>query len=123
MRVDKAKNIKKIAPKLLLDPIQTDRELEQKTWVWKSTINRIKNELGQIGAKDERILWVCETDFEIVKIWQEIIKNRLQDKEEVSKMRTFEIAQTIEKSEKRYSLFIWDITDKEWWLKEVIIEM
>lgn len=122
MQKDKKKRLWKVAKELIKDPLLTTRELEKKTWISKSAIaNYINNDLDTFGQKDDRILWVCETDFEIVKLWQAIIKNRLQDEEEVAKMRTFEIAQTIEKSEKRYQIFKWDITDKNWWLKEINI--
>ena len=122
IRWDKKKNIAKVAEELLNNPLSSVREVAEKTWVSKSTVaNYINKDLDKLGQKDKSILEVCNVDFDIVKIWQEIIKQRLQDKEEVSKMRTFEIAQTIEKSEKRYMLFKWDITNNDWWLKEINI--
>ena len=117
MRTDKAKNKSKIVKEVLKNPLQSQREIAKKVWLWKTTIQ--EHLQGIKTTKDDRILWVCEKDFEIVTIWQEIIKQRLQDKEEVKKMRTFEIAQTIEKSEKRYMLFKWEATDKDWWLKSI----
>lgn len=119
MQKDKKKRIWKVAKELIKDPLLTTRELEKKTWISKSAIaNYINNDLDTLGQKDDRILWVCETDFNIVKLWQAIIEKRLQDEAEVAKMRTFEIAQTIEKSEKRYQIFKWDISNKDWWLKQ-----
>ena len=117
IRVDKAKNKSKIVKEVLKNPLQSQREIAKKVWLWKTTIQEHLQDIKT--TKDDRILWVCEKDFEIVTIWQEIIKQRLQDKEEVKKMRTFEIAQTIEKSEKRYMLFKWEATDKDWWLKSI----
>lgn len=117
MRTDKAKNKSKIVKEVLKNPLQSQREIAKKVWLWKTTIQEHLQDIKT--TKDDRILWVCEKDFEIVTIWQEIIKQRLQDKEEVKKMRTFEIAQTIEKSEKRYMLFKWEATDKDWWLKSI----
>ena len=120
IRWDKKKNIAKVAEELLNNPLSSVREVAEKTWVSKSTVaNYINKDLDKLGQKDKSILEVCNVDFDIVKIWQEIIKQRLQDKEEVSKMRTFEIAQTIEKSEKRYMLFKWEATWKDWWLKSI----
>ena len=123
MRTDKAKNTAKVLKEVIKDPLLTEREIAENTWVSKSSVNRAMQEMGQIGAKDQNILDICSTDFEIVKIWQAIINERLKDKTETDKMKTFEIAQTIEKSEKRYMLFKWEATDKNWWLKEVIIEL
>ena len=119
IRVDKKKNIAKVVKTVLKDPLLTEREIAVKANISNWTAHNIKQELEQIWAKDDRILWVCEKDFEIVTLWQEIIKQRLKDKEEVAKMRTFEIAQTIEKSEKRYMLFKWEATWKDWWLKNI----
>lgn len=119
IRWDKKKNVAKVVKEVLHNEVWTQREIAENTWLWLWTVNRVIKELEQTGTKDDRILWVCEKDFEIVTIWQEIIKQRLKDKEEVAKMRTFEIAQTIEKSEKRYMLFKWTATDKNWWLKSL----
>lgn len=118
-RVDREKNEWIVAKEFLDNPLQTLREVEEKTWISRTTVWDIKNNLDKIWQKDDRILWVCEKDFEIVQLWQEIIAKRLKDAEEVKKMRTFEIAQTIEKSEKRYMLFKWEATWKDWWLKDI----
>ena len=117
MRTDKAKNKSKIVKEVLKNPLQSQREIAKKVWLWKTTIQEHLQDIKT--TKDDRILWVCEKDFEIVILWQSIIAERLKDKEEVKKMRTFEIAQTIEKSEKRYMLFKWEATDKDWWLKSI----
>ena len=117
MRTDKAKNKSKIVKEVLKNPLQSQREIAKKVWLWKTTIQEHLQDIKT--TKDDRILWVCEKDFEIVTLWQSIIAERLKDKEEVKKMRTFEIAQTIEKSEKRYMLFKWEATDKDWWLKSI----
>ena len=119
IRWDKKKNIAKVVKEVLHNEVWTQRDIAENTWLWLWTVNRVIKELEQNGTKDDRILWVCEKDFEIVTLWQEIIKQRLKDKEEVAKMRTFEIAQTIEKSEKRYMLFKWEATWKDWWLKNI----
>jgi hypothetical protein len=95
----------------------TRDEIAKQAWVSQWTASNVLSKLDQYWRKDDRILWVCEKDFEIVKLWQAIIADRLKDKTETDKMRTFEIAQTIEKSEKRYMLFKWDVTKADWWLK------
>ena len=117
--MSKVKRLWNVTKELLKDPTLTIREVAEKTWVSKSTVaNYINEDLDKIGQKDDRILWVCEKDFEIVQLWQALISERLKDKNETDKMRTFEIAQTIEKSEKRYMLFKWSATDKDWWAKQ-----
>ena len=121
MRVDKKKNKAKIIKEIIKNPLQSQREMAKNVWLWKTTIQEHLQEIKT--TKDDRILWICEKDFEIVKLWQSIIEERLRDKSETDKMRTFEIAQTIEKSERRYMLFKWNATDDNWGAKEIIIEM
>lgn len=117
--MSRPKNIAKVLKERINNPLETTREIAQKTWIDHSTVARIDKQLPQIATKDQNILDICAVDFEIVKKWQAIINERLSQKEEIDKMRTFEIAQTIEKSEKRYMLFKWDITNKEWGLKNI----
>lgn len=119
IRSDKKESLLKVADIVLNDPLLSQRDIAEKTWLWLWTVNRAINDLEQIGTKSEDIMKVCETDFNIVKLWQKIIEERLQKKEEVEKMRTFEIAQTIEKSGRRYMLFKWQATDNEGWAKDI----
>lgn len=119
MRVDKAKNTWSVWKSILTNPLKTDREIAEELWIWKSSVNRAKKELGQIGAKDKEILDICKTDLSIVKLWQAEIERRLSEKEELEKMRTVEISQVIKENTARYSIFKWDATDKEWGLKNI----
>lgn len=119
MRADKAKSISEVKKILVTDPLATDREIAQETWLWKSTVNRAIQEMGQIGAKDENIIKITDLDLSIVTIGQREIERRLNDKEEVEKMRTVEISQVIKESTARYSLFRWSATDKDWGLKGI----
>lgn len=117
--MSRPKNVAKVLKERVKDPLQTTREIAEKTGVDFSTVARIDKQLPQIATKDQNILDICAVDFEIVKLWQQIINQRLKDKEETDKMRTYEIAQTIEKSEKRYMLFKWSVTDNQWGLKNI----
>lgn len=123
MRADKAKNIAKVAKVALKNPLASQREIADEANVWLWTANRIKQELEQNGTKDERIIWITDKDLSILTIGQREIERRLNDKDEVEKMRTVEISQVIKESTARYSLFRGNATDEQWWLKEVIIEM
>ena len=120
MRVDKAKNIAKVAKVVLENPLASQREIAEETDVWLWTVNRIRQELERNGTKDERILWITDTDLSILTIGQREIERRLNDKTEVEKMRTVEISQVIKESTARYSLFRWNATDNEWGLKETV---
>ena len=120
MRVDKAKKISSVTKELLENPLQTVREVAGKTGVSKSSVaSYIQEDLDKLGLKDDRILWITDTDLSILTIGQREIERRLNDKEEVEKMRTVEISQVIKESTARYSLFRWSATDKDWGLKQI----
>lgn len=55
-RKDKARNRAKVIKAKLKSPLKTEREIAKETKVSKSTVNRISQELGQSGTKDDRIL-------------------------------------------------------------------
>lgn len=123
MRTDKAKNIAKVAKVVLENPLASQREIAEETGLSVWNVNDKLNKLEQEGKKDNRIIWITDTDLSILTIGQREIERRLNDKEEVEKMRTVEISQVIKESTARYSLFRGSATDNEWGLKEVIIEM
>ena len=116
MRVDKAKNISKVAKELLENPLQTERELANNLWIWAWTVNRAKQELEQNGAKDDRIIWLTDKDFELMKQIQEVKFKRLQEDEQINNNDLDKWENT---AVKRYSLFRWSATDKEWGLKQI----
>lgn len=122
MQKDKQRRLEKVAKELLNNPLQTTRELEEKTWVSKSTIaSYISNDLDTLGQKDERIITITEKDFELLNLIQEEKRRRLNEEKE--KINNNDIDKWEQTATKRYMLFKWEATDKEWWLKEVIIEM
>ena len=120
MRVDKAKKVSSVTKELLENPLQTVREVAEKTGVSKSSVaSYIQEDLDKLGLKDDRILWITDTDLSILTIGQREIERRLNDKEEVEKMRTVELSQVLKESTARYSLFRWSATDKDWGLKGI----
>ena len=119
MRADKKRSLSKVAEIAINNPTLSEREIAERAWIWNWTAHRALKDLEQVGAKNEDIIQITDTDLEILKLWQQEIFNRLQNEEELKKMRTFEIAQTIEKSEKRYQIFRWDVTDENWAIKTI----
>lgn len=118
VRMDRHKNIAKVATAILNNPLQTEREIAKSTWIGKGTAHRAKQELGQIGAKDDRILWICDKDIENVILWQNELKKRLQ--KQADKLKVNDIVQIMAEWTKRYTIFKWDITDPSGWLKNVL---
>jgi hypothetical protein len=79
--------------------------------------------MWQTVTKDDRILWICDKDLEIITLWQQIIAEKLRDKQYVKKLRPWEISAALAESTRRYTLLKWDATDEQGWLKEVLISV
>lgn len=76
-RTDSQKNLAKVAKAVLEDPLKTEREIAEETWLGKSTVNRQKQELGQNGTKDDRIKGLLDWDLDILKMIQTQKRERL----------------------------------------------
>lgn len=120
MRADKKANIAKVAKVVLENPLASQRDIAEETWLSVWNVNDKLNKLEQEGKKDDRIIWITDKDLSILTIGQREIERRLNDKDEVEKMRTVEISQVIKESTARYSLFRWNATDSEWGLKDTV---
>lgn len=116
MRVDKKKNVSKISKELLKNPLQTERELAEKTWVSKTTAHNIIWELDQIWPKDPKVVLLTDKDFDMmIKIQDEKFK-RLEKPENINHNDLDKWENT---ATRRYTLFRWDATDEKWWLKNI----
>jgi len=120
MRVDKVKNIEKVIKERLENPLQTTREIANKIWIDHWTVARLDKELPQIATKDDRIITITEKDFEILEIIQKEKKNRLLN--ETEKINNSDIDKWEQTATRRYMLFKWDITNPNWWLKDLDLE-
>lgn len=118
IRTDKKKKLWKVAEELLNNPLQTIREVSEKTWVSKSTVaNYINEDLDKLGQKDEKIITITDKDFELMSLIQEEKFRRM--KEEKDKINNTDINKWEETATRRYQIFKWDITNKEWGLKNI----
>jgi len=121
-RGDYLKNGEKIIKEVMKDPTQSQRDIASKVWVAKTTVQKHLKNLPST-TKSDHIEKILEKDLEIVNLATDILKDRLtlakEDPE--SKMSTRDIIASADVSAKRYSLFKWDVTDKDWWLKEQTI--
>ena len=116
-RADSKSNTVKVAKEVLKNPLKTQREIAEEAWVSVGTVNAKLNSLEQEGRKDPLISDICKTDIENVSLWQAELRRRL--KEKADKLKVNEIVQIIAEWTKRYTIFKWDITDKDWWLKDI----
>ena len=120
---DKLKNRAKVIKATLKNPLATQREIAKQQLISKSSVNRIQQEMGQTGTKDDRILWICDADLEIIKLWQKIIQDKLNDKKTVKKMKASEVSQVIAENTRRYTLLRWNATDENGWIKKVLVNV
>lgn len=121
-RIDKEINVAKVTNALLHNPLGNQREIAEEAWVSLWTANAIIWEVEQNwtkALKSEKIEKIATKDITIIELWLAEIERRMRSKEELDKMRTFEIAQTLEKSDKRYMLFKGKATDENWWIKKI----
>lgn len=122
-RSDKLRNRAKVIKATLQNPLKSQREIAKEQWVSDRTVWRVQAEMSQNVAKDDRILWICEADLEIIKLWQKIIADKLKDKKYVKKMRASEVSQVLAENTRRYTLLKWDATDEQGWIKQVLINV
>ena len=116
-RVDRKINEEIIAKEFLENPLQTLREVEEKTWISRTTVWDVKNNLDKIWQKDDRIITLTEEDFELMLSIQQEKKRRLNEEKE--KINNTDIDKWEQTATKRYSLFRWNITNKEWWIQSL----
>lgn len=119
-RVDKRKNIEKVAIAKIKNPLITQREIAKKTGVSLWTVNAAAKVIEQYWNKDERIITLTNTDFDIVVLAQKRIKDKLEDDLEMRKTRIWEISWVARESAARYSTFRWSITDPQWWMNPIL---
>jgi len=122
-RSDKLRNRAKVIKATLKNPLASQREIAKQQWVSHETVNRIQKEMWQTVTKDDRILWICDKDLEIIRLWQAELERRLKDKKALSKMRSWEISQVLAENTRRYTLLKWDATDEQGWIKQVLINV
>lgn len=116
-RGQKLRNIKEIAKVVLEDPLLTQREIAKKTWLWKTTVQERLQDVKT--TKDDRIVWLTDDDFDIVRLAQGIIKNKLNDVKEVKNMKVTEVSSVARDSAQRYTIFRGKITDDQGGLKDI----
>lgn len=112
MRVDKRKNIEKVAKARLETPLATTREVAEETGLDHSTVAKLDKEIPQISTKDDRIIALTDIDFDIVKLAQKRIQEKLENGEEMKKTSIEKISSVAKDSSARYTLFRGNATDK-----------
>lgn len=79
MRSDKAKKVSSVAKELLDNPLQTVREVAEKTGVSKSSVaSYINEDLDKLGRKSEDIIRITNKDKKAIELAQIIIEQSLE---------------------------------------------
>lgn len=121
-RSDKEKNRIKVIAEVIKDPLASEREIAERVWLWKTTIHEHLQEIPNT-TKSDHIEAIIAKDLDIVNLAQEELQRRLKDK--AWDISTRDIIASADVSAKRYSLFKWDATDKNWGVKDqkMVIEI
>lgn len=123
MRKDKAKNVDIVASELIKNPFITQRKLAEKTDLALGTVNSAIQIIEQTWTlqKDERIVHLTNKDLEIVELAQDLIREKLMNKEITDKMNAKDISTVAKDSSARYTIFRGEATDSQWALKAGVV--
>ena len=124
-RSDSKQNKVKVMKAALKNPLGSQRDIAKDAWVSLGNVNSNLNRLEQIAEKSSIIDKICEQDKEIMDLVNDIsvikirgIKNRIEaDEEKISTNEVKTLSEIAEKSTRRYTLFKWDVTNEDGWLK------
>lgn len=117
MRADQKKNVDKVAASLAKNPLQTQKEIADKTGLGEGTVNRAMDKVEEYGVKDHRIISMTDKDFELQKMIQDrkLLKMRVAP----SSISDSDLNQWDRHSMARFTLFRGDATDEQGGLREV----
>lgn len=114
-RVDKVKNKAKVIAELANNPLWTQREIAEWAWVSLWTANAHISEVEQNWTKSLVIEEIINRDTQIMQEWQKIILEKMKSGE----ISNRDVISAIDTWAKRYTIFKWSATDKDWWLRSI----
>ncbi len=119
----KPKNVWKVAEILIENPNATQREIAKKAKLAQNTVIKAKEELSQNWTKDKEIAYIVSAaKLRLQRISN--IKDRYIDQLELSDdlwTKEVDLANKLWQEDiKLVTVLWWDVTDKDWWLKQSI---
>ncbi len=119
----KPKNVWKVAEILIKNPNATQREIAKKAKLAQNTVIKAKEELSQNWTKDKEIAYIVSSaKLRLQRISN--IKDRYIDQLELSDdlwTKEVDLANKLWQEDiKLVTVLWWDVTDKDWWLKQSI---
>lgn len=107
-------NTQKVAVAVAKNPNWTLHEIAEDAWVSHQTVS---NKLWKLWTVKEKWLEdLLSVDIQIVQSATIEINKRINDEEEVKKIKATELSQIAQHSTDRYMKFRWDATDEKGWL-------
>ena len=119
MRVDAKKNLQKVATELIKDPLQSGRDIADKTGICKSTVYSKLDEVGRID-KNDAIIKIAEHDLEDLKLIQALERSSIKKYEDLKPSDLNAVSMIGERKQKRYSILMGETTDDKGGDKHVI---
>lgn len=124
-RVDKRKNMWKVAEILAKNPNKTQREIAKEAWIWNWTVARASKELEQTGAKDATIAYIVGSARDRIKRVSAIFDRYVDQVENKSTLdnKDISLAKDIVKDDMdRVMKLWWANTDEKWWEKSMLTD-
>ena len=110
----KEENRNKVIRYVLKNPTQPINKIAEATSVAPASVQRYLKEFRESDNKDPRIVGITNKDLELVMKWQQLIEEKLNDPEQVARMRASEISNITSESVKRYNMLRWG-NENQWW--------
>lgn len=120
-RVDKQRNVWKVAELIAKNPHITEPDLVKQTWLWAWTVHRAKKELEKSGGKDDTIKYIVDASKKRIKRVQRLFDRYLDEIEDTDKLdrRDLQLAKDLAKDDQaRVENLWWSLTDENWWMKD-----
>lgn len=119
IRTDKKKNMIKVLKEVINEPLQSQRDIAEKTWLWLWTVNGCLNQLEQSWTlKEKKIVDFVDLDLELQELCTREMIRRAKD--QTAEVNNQDIVRFNETAFKR-SQILW-MKDK-WWDSTIIIQI
>lgn len=120
-RVDKRKNIWKVAEVLAKNPNKTTREIAEKTWLSIWAVHSSKKEVEKSWTKDKTIAYIVDSARDRIKKASGLFDRFMREsevKEQLNIKDITTIKDIVKDDMQRITVLWWAMTDDKWWLKD-----
>ena len=100
-----AKDRKNVVRYVMKNPTATIRDIAQKLDVPSASVQRYIREYKEADAKDPRVTSILSKDVDIITKAQALIEEKLNDPEQVKRMKATELSALTTESARRYQMF------------------